>query len=493
MSNDWSGQQTKIFSYFEDGKGNLVIRARAGTGKTTTIREGVNRAPEAKILVCAFNKKIQMELAAKISNPRVEAKTLHALGYAFVRSAWGSVKPEDKVEAQRVKEVLPANTPDEVAGLVVKMVGKAKNIAPFATAQDLTKIAEDFDLTPSESLEREGWTTERINSYVLRAMTLAKTVNASRTISFDDMVWLPVVLKLIRPWYNMVVVDEAQDMNACQLLIAQGSCKRGGRIVVVGDDRQAIYGFRGADSKSIDRLKTELKAQELGLTITYRCPKTVVELAARLVPDYQAAETAPMGIVDTMDYNLIFDAARVTDFILSRKNAPLMAVCMGFLRRGIRARVEGREIGAGLVALVKKMKARSMVEFLTKLTRWKDREIERATARENQVLIDRVGDQYETLVTLADGLTGVPELESRIVSLFEDSDKNPLPAIVCSSVHKSKGLETERVFVLTDTLYPGRRRDIEEDNIAYVAYTRAKSHLTLVEGLAGKPKEASNG
>jgi DNA helicase IV len=94
---------------------------------------------------------------------------------------------------------------------------------------------------------------------------------------------------------QLVIIDEAQDMNASQLLLAMKSCKKGGRIAVVGDDRQAIYGFRGADSNSLDRLKGELVAHELGLTTTYRCPKVVVAGAARLVPDYTAAPAAPEG------------------------------------------------------------------------------------------------------------------------------------------------------------------------------------------------------
>lgn len=483
MDKTWSAQQTAIFDHFSNGSGNLVVRARAGTGKTTTVLQGIDLAPEQKILVCAFNKRIQVEIAGKLKNPRAEAKTLHALGYAFIRRVASNVRPDDKVELDRAKEAVAKSgaAPDDVAVLVSKLVGKAKNAAPFAEVLDIVKLAEDFDLTPSEETERSGWTTERVARCVRDAMDISMEKDPQGRISFDDMVWLPVVCGLIKPWFDMVVVDEAQDMNICQLLIAQGACKKNGRLVVVGDDRQAIYGFRGADSGSIDRLKKELNAIELPLNTTYRCPKSVVALAQTLVPDYMAADTAPQGLVDGLDYDKLFDAARVGDFVLSRKNAPLMAVCMGFLRRGIRARIEGREVGAGLVALVKKMKSpSSMVKFLDKLTKWKDKEILRAQAQENTTRMELVTDQYETLVTLAEGLTGVPELEARITSLFEDSSSNPAPAIVCSSIHKAKGLESERVFVLQYTLFPGKRRDIEECNIAYVAYTRAKHHLTLV-------------
>src|ERR1035437_2155016 len=82
----WSFQQMTIFDYFEHGAGHLVVRARAGTGKTTTIIEGVNRVPETAILVCAFNKRIADVLNTRLDNPHAAARTLHSVGYAAIRS-----------------------------------------------------------------------------------------------------------------------------------------------------------------------------------------------------------------------------------------------------------------------------------------------------------------------------------------------------------------------------------------------------------------------
>jgi superfamily I DNA/RNA helicase len=192
---------------------------------------------------------------------------------------------------------------------------------------------------------------------------------ARKGIDFTDMIFLPVANNWIRPQYDMVVVDEAQDMNTCQLAIAQGLARN--RVVVVGDDRQAIYGFRGADSGSLDRLKDELKATELGLTTTYRCGRGIVALAqtwcqiTRLTPAIRPAQ-------------------------------------------------------------------------------WWD-------------------------------FRRLSSLRGRIDDLFERNSRGE--CVVFSSVHKAKGREWEEVFVLADTLRSGG----EEDNIAYVAYTRAKSRLTLVD------------
>jgi len=96
-----------------------------------------------------------------------------------------------------------------------------------------------------QSQVEDGITERWLANRASKAVELAK--QKSPLIDFADMIFLPVALKLIRPWFDMVVVDEAQDMTSAQLEIAVGACKRGGRVVIVGDDRQAIYGFRGAD------------------------------------------------------------------------------------------------------------------------------------------------------------------------------------------------------------------------------------------------------
>jgi superfamily I DNA/RNA helicase len=483
----WSAQQLAIFDFFTNGVGNLVVRARAGTGKTTTIIEGVRRAPEAKILFAAFNKRIQLEAAGKIADPRVEVKTLHSLGFAFIRRAWGGTKPDNTgaVEFDRARRVMGAHAPDEMVTLVVKLVGHIKNEAPFATAEQAVALAYSWDLLPDDEWVEEGFTVEKIADFARRAVMQALQPEADGRISFDDMVFIPVAANLARPWFNMVVIDEAQDMNATQILLAQRACKRGGRIVVVGDDRQAIYGFRGADSGSIDRLKKELRATELGLTITYRCGKVIVAEAQTLVPDYQAAPAAPEGLIDSCGLEALYTGAKIGDFVLSRKNAPLMTICLGFLRRGVPARIEGRDLGRSLAAIVKKLNARSVPDFLGRVQTWLKKETSKAAKKlQNDALKQKIADLTDTaevLAAIADGAASVKEIVDRCFNLFNDADNNPRPAVVCSSVHKAKGLEADRVFLLEESFSGRGFGDAQEEaNIRYVAVTRARHHLTKV-------------
>lgn len=484
MEKNWSEQQKAIFAHFAGGTGNLVVRARAGTGKTTTIVEAVGHAPKTeKILLAAFNKRIAVELQGRITTPNVVAKTLHALGFAFIRRQWSNVTVDATVDHDRAVTAAGKNAPDAMVALVKKLAALLKNCAPFSKdAETALDLALTFDCIPDEEWEEEGWDAMRIVEAAFKARDAAATRDDRGRISFDDMIFVPLVNNFARPWFTMVVVDEAQDMNYAQLLLAQRACKRTGRIVVVGDDCQAIYGFRGADADGIDRLKSELSATEKGLTITYRCGKNIVEVAKKFVPDFTAADTNAAGTVDRCTTDKLYEAAKPGDFILSRKNAPLMGICLAFLRKGIPARIEGRDVASGLKAIVKKFKARSVPEFIARVDGWKNKQIARTAKLDidaSAAKAEQIEDQAATLTALAEGCASVDEIFLRLDTMFGDTENgSSRNQIVCSSVHKAKGLEADRVFVIAATVNTKTR---EEKNIYYVAVTRAKAHLTFVK------------
>lgn len=526
----WSEQQEAIFTWFETsiivGIGyvqNLIVRARAGCAKTTSIIEGVKRSKAAKILICSFSKDITAELAEKIGNsdkdvskhayPNIEAKTLHAVGFACVRRFRDNVRiASGNTRADNLaKAACGTVAPDAIVKLVSKLCTKGREIAPHAVnVGDLSTIAIEFECEPEDAWQRckvcgevrgdhfvdaanwdghefNGFDTRYVEEMALKAMEIAANVQSGDEIDFSDMLFLPVRNGWMTPIYDEVVVDEAQDMTNTQLELARGVCKPGGRICIVGDDRQAIYKFRGADSGALDRLKTELNAAELGLKMTYRCGRNIVAHAQTLVPDYMAAPTNGEGTVSDLYMSELVNAAGPGDFILSRVNAPLVSIAMRLLRSGKRTRVAGRDIGTGLRALVRKMKARSIPELLSKVSAWEQREIVRlnATAKTatngrkeaSKAKIEAIQDQAEMLISLTDGAKNVTDIEDRIEALFTDDGLGAAGMITCSSVHRAKGKETNRVFVLAQTL---RDNNIEEQNIAYVAVTRAKDALVFV-------------
>jgi superfamily I DNA/RNA helicase len=488
----WSPEQGKIFSWFEAGSGNLIVRARAGTGKTTTIIEGAQRAPETRILLAAFNKSIQRELEARIKSSSVQAKTLHGLGFSFLRRSWPEVRVAEHGEREQrlAMRACGERAPEEAIRLVGQIHTKAREILSVDSSPDtIMELMVDFDLMPDDELESDGCDATWIAKKSAEAVELAASRDILREdsleIDFADMIFLPLWHCMVRPTFDLVIVDEAQDMTSSQLQLAIKSCRNGGRIAIVGDDRQAIYGFRGADSKSLDRLKAILNASELGLTTTYRCPKRVVEIAARYVPDFRAADSAPEGIVERHTRGRMVESAGPADFILSRTNAPLIRICLAILRQGKKAIVRGRDLGKGIKSIVNRQRASDLPELMGKLAGWKHREYKKASrlpAKKMSARLDYVDDQYAVVESLANDCDSLPDLKARLDDLF--SDNNVGSSVICSTVHKAKGLESMNVYLLEDTFFRRKAKDEdearEEENIMYVAVTRSKGRLVYV-------------
>lgn len=482
----YSGEQEVVFEEFRSGKGNVVVQAFAGCAKTTTVVEGINYAPEKNILMCAFAKVNAEELKLKIKNPNAKAQTLHSAGNGVIYGRAGRVQVDERRGRNIAQEIIGKNygqAPREAAILVAKLASAGKNIKPFATVKELVEIAYDFEYLPTNDEIGQGeepWTVELVAKYAHMAMERATKFDGS--IDYDDMVYLPVRMKWVVPKYDLVVVDEYQDMNPTQLMLARALCKPNGRMVLVGDVFQAIYEFRGADAEFASSMVSQLKAKTLTLSTTFRCPKAVVKVASALVPGYTAAPEAPEGIVRTESWDKFFGQTNAGDFVLSRKNAPLAKICLRLLRDGKRALIRGKKIGDGLIAVVKGREARTIPELVENLAIWERNLIEQYTKQDaHESKIEMVSDQAATIRFLAEGLAAVDELITRIESLFNDA--TPGNSVICSSVHRAKGLEAGRVFLLTDTLYPGKRKDEEEVHIHYVAVTRAKSELVMVKGM----------
>lgn len=464
----WSAEQIPIFNWFEQPDGtNLVVEAYAGTGKTTTIMEGIRRAPEGE----------------------AQFKTLHSIGFSIVKRFWEGVAIErdyqNRPEGQLSRadwltaQVTTPQVPDAIKRLVSTLHTKAREIKPHArNAGDLIELAYDFECAPDDIWAQMGYSVQKVEAFALAAMELAANHKPVDGIDYSDMIYLPVRNKWCFPQYELVVVDEAQDMTVAQLEIALGVCR--GRMCIVGDPNQAIYGFRGADSGSLGRLQQELKARKLPLTVTYRCGRTIVREAQRLVPGFQAAASNAEGTISHLaSTEKLAQMAQHGDFILSRINAPLVELAIQLLRSGKRARIAGQDIGKGLNSLIKKMKARSIPELLDKLSTWEMKEIDRWTKAKRKDRINAVRDKVLMIHDLADGAKGMDHLKQKIDVLFTDDGLGQAGVITLSSVHKAKGLEADRVFILAGTLYIAGQTP-EEKNIEYVAITRAKKELVWV-------------
>jgi len=470
---NYSNEQSAIFNWFKSGTGNVVVEAKAGTGKTTTLKTGFDYAPENRILYSVFNTRNKDEAMEKIKNSRVDIKTFHGLGYGFVRNLWRNARANDDVEADRLDLVSRGSLNDfwEARGQILKLVSFAKNTFINPSYADIQNLADERDI-----YFNGGFTGDGIQ-LCLDVLEESKKQDSKNRISFNDMVWLPCALNLVRPIYDLVACDETQDLNIPQLEMVKGSSR--GRVAVVGDDRQCIYSFRGCHSNGMEMMREDLNATELKLTTSYRCSKAVIKHAQGIVPDINCPDTAIDGeVIEVKNC----DNAQPGDFILSRLNAPLMPLALNLLRQKIPARIEGRDIGRQLLTMVKSQKAKSVPHFFEKINSWFEKQVARiGRVKGCEKKIEASQDIKDTLCALAENCNSISEVEQRIYSLFQDTDKTSKPAVILSTVHKAKGLESDRVFMLMST-FQNRKfgNETEEANIKYVAITRSKNQLFLV-------------
>ena len=124
--------------------------------------------------------------------------------------------------------------------------------------------------------------------------------------------------------------------------------------MVVGDDRQAIMGFAGASANALDELIEELQAEVLPLTMTWRCPMAVVCEAQKIVPDIHGADGAIEGSV-THVTELPAELRQDRRHPVPQHGAAGDAA-YALIRQGVACKVEGREIGNGLLRMVDRWK-----------------------------------------------------------------------------------------------------------------------------------------
>jgi superfamily I DNA/RNA helicase len=474
----WSTYQQDIFSFIQSGTGSATIEAVAGSGKTTTIVEALSRCNGSTIFL-AFNKAIAEELKKR----GVNARTFHSLTYSIVTRHKGTRTVNPDKLWNLVNEYLGDRDAEIYGSFIVRLVGLARQAGVGCLVHDTDEVWADIvdhhDLEPDSE-----------EAVMSRAIALARKLlqasNASPEVDFDDLLYIPVLEGLTLPKFDFVFVDEAQDTNAIQRALLRKLTHDATRIIAVGDPAQAIYGFRGADSESMQLIAADFNCTTLPLTVSYRCPRAVVEYARRWVQHIEAAPGASEGAVTSLGDSWSNELFRQDDLVVCRTTKPLVALAYRLIKARIGARILGREIGNGLKSLIKRMRAKGIDGLLTKLAVYTAREIEKAKARGQDSKAAAIEDKTDTVLVLISSLSEndrtIPALLAAIDALFSDSKS----MVTLATIHKSKGLEAGRVIWLNSSQCPAKwaRREWQQQqelNLCYVATTRAINELVLIE------------
>lgn len=499
-------QQSAILLALTKTTDNLGIIARAGCGKTSTILlcvdELIKTAPEKSSIICAYNKAIRDEIKAKLDSKGIDfrqcqASTMHSIGLNLIKQ----INKEIKVDAKKVWNIIDQTNSvfaithkPFVAELVEKAKGEGFGYFPdrrIGNFSDWEQMISHYDISYDLSGDEEKGEYELLQMCIQAAMDVyQESLRRKDVVDFGDMILWPLINSIpVKYPFDNVLADEVQDFSRVRQALARKLVKpRTGRMIIVGDDRQAIYGFSGADADALPNMISSMSAKVFPLSKTFRCPIAVVAEAQHYVPDIEAAEWAKPGSVSSATV-LPPDLDKNTA-ILCRNTAPLIGLAFKLISLGIAAKVEGRDIGRGLQRIIGRWRKVKLIEdFLAKLDSYELHEEQKAKARGDEAKEEQVHDTCGTLRAIAEGCLAkgeesIADMSRAIEDLFADDVRG---CVTLCTYHRSKGREWPRVLLyrhrdLCPSKYakqPWQRR--QEDNLAYVAITRAQSGLVYLD------------
>lgn len=484
-----SKYQQAVYNWIQTGNGNATVSAVAGSGKSTTIVNALDLIPatDSKIFL-AFNKAIVDELKLKVKAPNTDIKTLHSAGFASMMFTYKS-----KLNTYKYRKFLNDSLYLLSSKVTIDMADEEQSQFKQRVLRllDLARVelANDAETIENLALKHDVEILYDEAETVIKLMQWG--VNQFREIDFTDMIWIPVMKKLRLKTYKWVMVDECQDLSPLQKeLFMMMIDPRNGRFIAVGDPRQSINGFAGADTESFQKIAAIENTIELPLSICYRCAFKIVEEAKTIVPYIESREGAAEGKVETLEEVKLADF-KPGDMVLSRVTSPLVSLCMKFIANGMAAYVKGREIGQNLANLVKRTKQMEL-DIMFDLLRNELYKLQVKIASKEKISMEEAKDEYayialqdkiECLHNISFGCMNAAELLKKIDDLFKDNSTG----ICCSTIHKSKGLESDRVFIIALDKLPLKRcmniawKAEQEMNLKYVAVTRAKKELYYVK------------
>ena len=488
---------------------SLMLTAMAGCSKSTTIELLARVLPSKPSLYVVFNKKNQLEAQKKFALPsgslskfgsaiNVQVMTANGLGHG----AW----------SRAIGKRLTVNT-RKIGDLVKKVIQEEKlrdvSSDDFVTIMRMVSIARHSGLVPKDWTRVKGLIEDDSDSWeqigdalyldpsedhiFIARKVLVESIRQSYSgvIDFDDQIYMSALFGGVFPRFPVVYVDEAQDLSPLNHLQIKKSAAD--RLIVVGDPRQAIYAFRGADSSSMDSIR-ELRPEwiELPLSTTFRCPRAIVSRQQSHAPGFQAHPSNKAGEILTLSEWKIQDLLNGKPLaILCRNNAPLLACALRIIKQNIGCTILGGEIGRSLISLSKRIvpsESTHVDSAKVLIQDWAQKEISLAVANEKDSRVEIIRDKADCLLAVIEGssaktMTGVNQILSTMFS------KENLQ-ITLSTGHKAKGLEWRTVIHLDPWRVPskfakkvaseGNPVPLEQDmNLKYVIETRAQERLIL--------------
>lgn len=482
-----SQRQDAIYHTFDTTDANLLIQSVAGSGKTTTLI-GIMGKCVYRTLFLAFNKSIQEEVTAKVEAlgwQHVKALTLHSLGLSAIKYKWGRYTIQKGKNYELIKALKDYNR-SLYQGL--SWEDKVKLNMTLMEMNDVSRIYLTDDLgeiaVHMTNMDRYFYMHDRLPQLWEDLLSIREDFEQRLIIDYIDMIYLVCKYELpipIQPYYLMI--DEAQDLNLAQhrmidMLLVQGDIKKW---VAVGDRRQAIYGFSGSYSTSFDLFKEKGVVYELPLDVCYRCPQAIIKEANKVYDVIEPFKEYE-GIVETItDVPMIKEGSMV----ICRNTSPLIEVYFQLIGYGYKAYIKGEDIMGRLMNFLRPYEYKSVRQTMhslrTDMLHIKEKPNK---SDEDRYKYYRINENLTNLKLLQEHYCKPEDKISTIIvnlkAMFAEEDDRQ--AVTLCTIHKSKGLEADVVYILNEFLIPSKfaksASQLEQErNLKYVARTRAKEEM----------------
>lgn len=442
------------------------VKAKAGTGKTTTLRSFVQIRKKEKFLYIVYNKSIKDNAIGKFA-PNTDIHTIHSLAYEKL----GNVYKEKLSNDLKTLDIF--NNLDYFKDKQLESVEIATLLF------NISKILKQFFNFSVRNIEDLGISDELTITLAKEYWEKMKNIN-----DLDSYMTHEGYLKLYQLSnpvlnYDYIMVDEAQDSNEVMLEIIY---KQNSKLVFVGDEDQKIYGFRGAINVFTENkyFSENVDNGIYCLTESFRFGKNIANVANKLLSKYKLTTEIIKG-TDKEDYVGFVD----TDMpytIITRTNGHLFDIAYENVRKHKKIHIIGSNdymfsdikdvyyLSQGKKDLIKN-------EFLKTMKSYQAfKSLVEHTKMNEQKFLIKIIEKY------GDNILKAIELISKNLVAEKYAD------LTLVTAHKSKGLEFLDVKIAEDFIalfdesghfLPIDQIETEEINLYYVAITRSMCSLEL--------------
>jgi DNA helicase-2/ATP-dependent DNA helicase PcrA len=279
------------------GAGPILVIAGAGSGKTRTVTYRVARLLEAgvapaRILLVTFTNRAAREMLSRVETliatdvRRVWGGTFHSIANRLLRRHAASLGYESNftiLDAEDTRDLLDACIEEAAIDT------RARRFPKGEVLRDIFSYATNTDTPLAQLIAARYPHFEPLSAQIARLDRLYQERKRERNaMDYDDLLvnWKrllvekPEIAAIYRDQFEHILVDEYQDTNTLQAEIVDLLAEKQRNLMVVGDDAQSIFGWRGANFENIFRFQERYPdAQVFRLETNYRSTPEILMLA----------------------------------------------------------------------------------------------------------------------------------------------------------------------------------------------------------------------